>query len=362
MGEITVALDWTPNTNHVGFYVALQQGLYDKAGLRVRLLSPGEANSGYEGSYQEISDEKKVYQTPCSLVAQGKATFGINSAEGCIGWNSPTEAGTFDRTRLTAVAALLQGSDSAIVARADSGISRPRDLDGKVYASYAARYEGRIVQRMIQNDGGTGNYEERVSPMLGLWNTVLAGNASATWVFMGWEGIEAKRKGIELNAFKLEDYGIPYGYAPILMASPETLTGRSADVKAFLAATTQGYQFAAQNSAAAAEALVEGASEHNKHTLDVEMVKDSAAYLADKFLNSNGEWGSMESERWNTYLDWLHEAKLLTAIRQSRSPKGGASATLDQLRDPQHQADHLLPRSAFEASSIFTNEYLPKAE
>ena len=123
---------------------------------------------------------------------------------------------------------------------------------------------------MIQNDGGTGEYEERVSPMLGLWNTVLAGNAAATWVFMGWEGIEAKRKGIELNAFKvrraqkisttieclclgeasyngdsmyclfqLEDYGIPYGYAPILMASPETLKGRSADIKAFLSATSQ---------------------------------------------------------------------------------------------------------------------------
>ena len=39
----------------------------------------------------------------------------------------------------------------------------------------------------------------------------------------------------------------------------------------------------------------------------------------------------------NTYLDWLHEAKLLTATRQSRSPEDGVSATLDELRDPEHQ-------------------------
>lgn len=46
-------------------------------------------------------------------------------------------------------------------------------LEGKRYASYAARYEGRIVQQMIRNDGGTGQYQELVLPMLGLWNTLL---------------------------------------------------------------------------------------------------------------------------------------------------------------------------------------------
>jgi hypothetical protein len=27
-----------------------------------------------------------------------------------------------------------------------------------------------------------------------------------------WEGIEAARKGVELNVFKLSDYSIAYGY------------------------------------------------------------------------------------------------------------------------------------------------------
>jgi len=46
-------------------------------------------------------------------------------------------------------------------------------LYGQVYASYGARYEGRIVQRMIQNDGGKGDYEEQTPPMLGIWDTLL---------------------------------------------------------------------------------------------------------------------------------------------------------------------------------------------
>ena len=65
----------------------------------------------------------------------------------------------------------IQRSTSAIVTLTSSGLSRPRDLDGKVYASYAARFEGRIVQRMIQNDGGKGEFEERTPPMLGKRNS-----------------------------------------------------------------------------------------------------------------------------------------------------------------------------------------------
>lgn len=43
----------------------------------------------------------------------------------------------------------------------------------QVYASYGARYEGRIVQELIKADGGSGSYDERALPMLGIWNTLL---------------------------------------------------------------------------------------------------------------------------------------------------------------------------------------------
>ena len=35
-------LDWTPNTNHSGIYVAKHKGYYDKANLDVEILQPGE--------------------------------------------------------------------------------------------------------------------------------------------------------------------------------------------------------------------------------------------------------------------------------------------------------------------------------
>lgn len=52
---------------------------------------------------------------------------------------------------------------------------------------------------------------------------VVQGKADATWVFMGWEGVDAKRRGVGLNAFSLEDSNIAYGYSPVLVAATETL-------------------------------------------------------------------------------------------------------------------------------------------
>ena len=42
------------------------------------------------------------------------------------------------------------------------------------------------------------------------------GNADATWVFMGWEGVQAQREGVELRAFSLDDYKAHYSATLLL--------------------------------------------------------------------------------------------------------------------------------------------------
>jgi hypothetical protein len=118
--------------------------------LDVRLLSPHDPD--YKGSYAASDDKSEgapEYVTPCSKVAAGEAHFAMNSPEGVVGWNTAP-----GRPPLKAVAALLHDRNtSAIATLKSSNRSRPKDLDGCRYASYAARFEGRIVQKMIQNDG-----------------------------------------------------------------------------------------------------------------------------------------------------------------------------------------------------------------
>lgn len=61
--KVKLVLDWTPNTNHTGLYVAQDKGFFEEEGLDVEIIMPGEA-------------------TAENLVASAQADFGISYQEG----------------------------------------------------------------------------------------------------------------------------------------------------------------------------------------------------------------------------------------------------------------------------------------
>ena len=316
MTDIDLVLDWTPNTNHTGFYVAAAEGYYADRGLSVRIRSP--AADDYE-------------QTPAKRVATGGATLAIGPSESVISYSTHPEYPS-----LTAVAAVCQTDLSAIVSLADGDVDRPAELDGGRYASYDARFEDHIVARMIENDGGEGSFESITPPKLGIWNTLLEGDADATWVFTPWEGLLAERDGIELNAFGLDEYDVPYGYTPVLLARPETIEADDDRLADFLDATAEGYRFAAENPEAAADLLRAEATGMDAD--DPEFLRESQRRVSEAYLTDDGAWGPMATERWGAFVDWLAEEGILTTLDGEPIP-----------------ADDLPPES------LFTNELLPSA-
>ena len=291
-------------------------------------------------------------------MADGSADLCITPSESVLSHYTWPDA---SKPKLKAVAAVLQDSTSAVVTLASSGIDRPSKLHGKVYASYGARYEGRIVQQMIINDGGSGKYIESVPPMLGIWSTLLEGKAEATWVFMGWEGVEAELKGVKLNAFTLEAFGIPYGYSPLVVAKADALDGPKSElIKAFLAATAKGYLFAAEEPEAAAHVFLAGVQEEYAgaplpQPLDEKIVVASHIYTAKHFLDAGKSWGKMATSKWNEYVDWLSEKGLLTEKVQSRVPSD-KTTSLDGLREGDVGAK--IPRDSIKVEDLFTNNLL----
>ena len=61
--DVKFVLDWTPNTNHAGVYVAKVKGFFEKEGLNVSIIQPGESSAD-------------------QLVASNTAQFGISYQEG----------------------------------------------------------------------------------------------------------------------------------------------------------------------------------------------------------------------------------------------------------------------------------------
>ncbi|GHB73054.1 ABC transporter substrate-binding protein [Persicitalea jodogahamensis] len=286
MNKVTLALDWTPNTNHTGFFVAKELGFYTEAGLDVDILSP--ASDGYA-------------TTPAKKLELGECDFAIAPFESVISLNTKAR-----KVNAFAIAALLQEDISSIVTLTGSGITRPRDLSGRTYASYQARYEDAIVTQMIINDGGTGDLDIVYPAKLGIWDTLVNNEADSTWIFDNWEGIEAESNGLPLTHFRLADYGIPYAYSPVILTTKEGLSENTEVYKAFLQATKRGFQSAIAKPTQAVGILTNHLPER-----DIKMINvgKSQEYVLPYYGNE-GNWGVMEKSRIDRFLNWLVEHKL----------------------------------------------------
>lgn len=288
--HIRLALDWTPNTIHTGFYVASHKGWYENIGIKLVFISPDE--DGYATS-------------PAQKVVEGMADVAIAPSESVISYQTKREP-----VPLMAIAAILAKDASAIVTLTQSDIERPAQLDGKTYASYNARFEHSIVRQMVMNDGGSGDFNIIYPERLGIWNTLLSGAADATWIFLPWEGVEARLKNIELNTFQLGDYDIPYGYSPILLAHSDYIQNEQKTLKAFLHATARGYQFAKNDPLEAARILQKMAPQ--LENTDPNFLEQSQVFISQYYLDEQGNWGIMQIKVWEAFVAWLLKKEILS--------------------------------------------------
>jgi ABC-type nitrate/sulfonate/bicarbonate transport system substrate-binding protein len=282
---VRLALDWTPNTDHTGFYVAQSKGWYRDEAIDLRILPYAQ-------------------QTPETLLAAGQAECGISFQD------SLTFAAAAGAP-ITSVMAILQRSASAIAVLASSGITRPRQLDGKTYAGFGYPNEAPTLKSVIQHDGGKGTFRS-VTLDSAAYEALYSHRADFTIPFTAWEGVEASERGIQLRYFRFTDYGFPDFYQVVLACDRRWLA-RAPDVaRRFVDATVRGFQFAADHPDEAAATLVS----ENPGVFDAnpKLPLDSQRYLADGryLVDANGLVGGQTLSQWQGYSGFLYRAGLLT--------------------------------------------------
>ena len=283
--EVNLYLDWTPNVNHIGFLVANELGFYKDLELRVQILDPS-------------IDNYKV--TPAKKVELGESDFALCPFESVISYR--TKDKPFD---LTAIAAVLQ-KDLSAIAVIDSRIKSPRYLDNKTYASYGARYEDLIVKQMIINDGGKGTVDFKYPEKLGIWETLVSKKQDSTWIFLNWEGIEAKNKNISLNYFKMRDFKIPYSYSPVIVGSEKFCNEHQELVKKFLVATKKGFLYSISNKNEAVDILSKFIPGHESELNLKDALEETIKALLD-----NNTWGKIRESNINKFVNWLKENEIV---------------------------------------------------
>lgn len=286
MKKFKIALDWTPNTNHIGIFVADELGFFESNGIDVEIISPSEDN---------------YLLTPGKKLETGLVDFAVAPFETVISLNNKS-----NQVDAVAVYAILQEDLSSVVTLKSSGITMPKLLDGKVYASYKARYEDRIVKEMIRNNGGEGMMHIIYPDKLGIWNTLLDGKADATWIFDNWEGVEVRNKNIELIRFSLSQFGIPYSYSPVIFTRNSEMTKALHDYTGFIDAVRKGYMYARDNQKHAVELLSKYLTENERLNIDLEY---SLRMTAPHFGNEES-CGKMHPQRIRSFLNWLAELNI----------------------------------------------------
>ena len=283
-------LDWVPNTNHTGIFVAKANGYFKEAGLDVDIIQPGE-----------------VY--PEAAVASGTADFGISFQE-------IVTLARADAVPIVSIAAVIQHNTTGFASPAALGVTSPAGFEGLRYGSFASAFETPTIKALMKSAGADFSklkiVETGFSDPVAL---IAAKQIDLAWIFYGWQGFQAQQKGIPLNVLMMKDYFdyVPDYYTPVVIASEDTIANKPELVKAFMKALSRGYDFAIQNPGQAAEILLGEVPE-----LDSATVKASQNWISLQYQAEAPRWGEQKESVWQNYTDWLvREGILSTPISAS---------------------------------------------
>lgn len=290
--KLRVLLDWTPNTNHLGVYVAQARGWFAEEGLAV-------------------SVNRAMEQSVEALVASGKAEFGFSYQEGATmarAAKSPVP--------IVALAAVIRHNTSGFAGLRESGIRTARDFEGKKYSAFGAAdgIERFTLEDVMKPVGGDAQKVVFVpGGEIDFFQGIQSGLIDFAWIFAGWTGVEASLKGIDLFYIPLAELNPVFDYyTPIIISSEEFIAKSPQIVRAFMRAVKKGYEYAAANPREAAAALTDA-----EPGVDKELAFASAEFLADKFagtsVGDSPRWGRMEAAVWENYTQWLKDKGIVPA-------------------------------------------------
>ncbi|MET0830359.1 MAG: ABC transporter substrate-binding protein [Microbacterium sp.] len=284
--EITFALDWSPNTNHIGVYVAESLGYFKDAGLDVEILPYGSTSA-------------------TQLVSAGEADFGI-------GGQSNVQVARTAGLDLVSVYRVTQTDTGRLVVLGDRAeLARPADLDGLVFGGFGAPLYSALAASTIKGDGGNGTFKE-VALDSGAYEALAQKRIDFTLSVATWEDLQTQIDGHPYRAFRYQDYGVPEQQSTGIVSSNAYLEKHPDEAAAFVQAVARGYAYAVENPQRAADLLIDA----NRDTLGTakELVHRSAELMAsDGYLSSSArEIGAANPDAWDGFGAFLFEGGFLT--------------------------------------------------
>lgn len=280
--KVNLALDYTPNTNHTGIYVAKKLGFFEQEGLDVNIILPSE-------------------DTSAMLVSSGASQFGIDFQDQLAALFDSS-----DNPNVQVVATILQHNISGILSLEKSNITSFSDLEYKTYATLDNFVEQGIIRHCMQLANAKFEKLHLVHSCGVDLITALHTGIDAVWSYDAWDNVALKLKEINYNFmyFKDVDPVLDY-YTPVVICQKDFADTHDDVVRRFLCALSRGYAFAREDVSTSADILLEYAGE-----LDASLVKASQEIISQEYFSEIPVWGEIDKNRWNNFYKWLHEKEI----------------------------------------------------
>ncbi len=282
--HVTLWLDWYPNSDHAGIYVAMAKGYYARAGIDVTAqVPPGAADA-------------------LKLLAHGDGDIAISYEPSVL---LARAAGL----PVVATAAIVHRPLNCIMTLASSGITRPRQLEGRTVGIAGVPSDYTDIKAAVGGDGGDPSKVKTVVLNYALLQGLLSRRVDAVeGVYWTWEALQAEQSGHKVNVMHLDRYGMPTYDELVLVSSAARVRQEAATLRAFQRATFEGYAYAIKHPAEATSILlkVKGVLSSSRG-----LIEQSIHLLSPIFTDEQGHFGTLSATRWQRYADWMTAHKLL---------------------------------------------------
>lgn len=264
--EFSLQLRWSHQFQFAGYYMALEQGYYEEAGVNVKLIEGGS----------NVSE-------PVTQMLDGNVDFAIG--------NSGVLIERMNGKPVVALAAIAQTSPIVWIVRADSDIHSPLDLAGKRLMLMPPPESAELLAMLLKE--GIKLDELDLLRTTADLDDLIEGRVDAYDGYSTNEPWYLENAGIDYRLLKPRDYGVNF-YNDVLVTRESLLEERPAETAAFLEASLKGWRHALRNTEEAVKII------HEKYATDksLEHLRFEARELKKLIMPELVTLGHMNPARW----------------------------------------------------------------
>jgi putative hydroxymethylpyrimidine transport system substrate-binding protein len=277
---LSLTLDFYPNPDHAGIYMAQKLGYFADAGLDVSIDTPSDPAA------------------PIKLVAAGRTDLAISYEPEVV---LAHEQGL----DVVAVGALVDRPLTSLIWLGKSGIGGVADLRGKTIATAGIPYQDAYLQTILARAKLSPSDVKTVNVGYGLLPALVGGRAQAMLGgFSNVEGVDLRLRGKDPVVTPVDQLGVPPYDELVLVAKRSRLEEDPEAIRLFLAALARGTAAAVKSPGAAAAALLEANAGLNPKLTRAEL-KATLPLLSKR--------GNMDPAEWKAFIAWMRDNGLISA-------------------------------------------------